>query len=434
MKLSLNWQQQGQWLAALLVFPVVWLDTLYGVFSYLGLEALRISMLYRTILLIAGILVAFTHRGPFAWLLKILLLWWSLTLVMLTYPYGDVTFVTELTLATRWLYPFSVLLVTLALLEKFGDQSALLIRGIAYYGWVFGCFMLFSFVTGLGIQSYGDIAFGIKSFYVGGNDIGLTALMSLSMLFVLLYQRVSLWGLIKITLCLIGLMLLGTKAGALGGIALTMAFAGILLIFKPAHSVLQLSAKTFSALVIAAAVGIAGYYVQQNIDEFEYQVTQVNQLLEGESPRERLIQSGADHLEDYPDRGQWFGAGSEFYQGAGREYYLTHNNNSGYSTFKSIEQEWMDLRGGFGVPFAALIFLTHIFFIVAAIWLWFRRPTVEHFGIVAALLIYFVHGYFAGHAFVSGQPSGVAGVLYGLIVYRIQREFMNPQPKTINES
>ncbi|MDN7136810.1 O-antigen ligase family protein [Pseudidiomarina sp. 1ASP75-14] len=409
MKLQLSAEQFGKLALVLLVYPVIWLDTLYGMFSFLGLDALRVSLLYRTAVLLLGLIIVYTRSGILSWLVQLMILAWAAILVINSYPVGDIRFIAEFTQLTRWLYPFTVVILTLAALERYGAHDQLLLRGVAYYGWVFGVFMLFSYVTGLGIPSYEAGVFGIKSFYVGGNDIGLAALISLSIMFVLLHQEFTWWRLSKIVLCCAGLLLLGTKAGWAGAVLLVVIFT---FLFRRARWII---------LPLLVVAGIAGAnWLQTNHESLAYQLTQVQALLKGANPRERLIQAAEGQLEHYPDKAQLTGGSYSFYTGSGRDYYVTHNNTTGTETYKAIEQEWYDLRGGYGVPFAVYVFLSHLLLLVLTAALMVRRPTVEHLGLLIASGLYIGHGIFAGHAFVSGQPSGLIAVLYAVVIYRLE--------------
>ncbi|MGQ4276493.1 hypothetical protein ACQ5ES_05550 [Pseudidiomarina sp. E22-M8] len=409
MKLQLSSDQVGKILLILLVYPVIWLDTLYGVFSFLGLDALRVSLLYRTAVLLLGLIIVYTRSGVLSWLIQLMILSWSVILVINSYPVGDIQFIAEFTQLTRWLYPFTVVILTLATLERYGAHDQLLLRGIAYYGWVFGAFMLFSFATGLGIPSYDEGVYGIKSFYVGGNDIGLAALISLATMLVLLHQRFTWWRLTKILLCCAGLVLLGTKAGWVGTLLLV---GGFTLLFRRARWVVL-------PLLLVGGIWSASW-IQTNQETLAYQVAQVQALVKGANPRERLIQAAEGQLEHYPDKAELTGGSYSFYAGSGRDYYVTHNNTTGVETFKAIEQEWYDLRGGYGVPFAVYVFLCHLLLLVLTAALLIRRPSVEHVGFFIASCLYIGHGIFAGHAFVSGQPSGLIAILYAVVIYRLE--------------
>ncbi|RUO46645.1 hypothetical protein CWE21_10850 [Pseudidiomarina aquimaris] len=420
MKLTSTEHKLGLVLFALLVYPVIWLDTIYGLFSYLGLGGLRISLAYRLVLIMIGLYLVFTRENYVTIMVRIMVLAWACFAAWSTFPTGNFNLVSEITLFSRWLFPFAVLVITLKLFERFGDETRLLLMGIAYYGLVFGSFMLFSFATGLGIQSYGDHAFGIKSFYVGGNDIGLAALISLCFIYYFLYQHVTLSGIIKAALCIAGLILLGTKAGWGGSAALTLLFVFLIVVFKVANTVFKKVSKYLLMTVIITGVIAAYQYTNKNIDEFRYQLTQVNQIIEGASPRQRLINAADRSLARFDEEVIWTGGGVKFYEMVGREYYLEQNNIDEFLTYKNIEQEWYDLFGGYGIIFALLVSIMHLFFVLMSLLLYVRAPSSLHLFLTTSVVVFFAHGMFAGHAFVSGQPGGLIGVVYAILCLRLR--------------
>lgn len=419
MQLKLSTAQLGSLLAILLIYPVIWLDTAYGVFSYLGLEALRVSLLYRMVILLCGLYLAYTTSGPISWLIKLFVLVWALLLLLSSYPDGNLAVTKDINHLSRRIYPFTVMITVLFLFQHFGDRSRLLIKGMAHYAVVFAVVMIFSFATGLGYESYGDHAFGIKSFFVAGNDIGLAALLGLTLLFSQLYYHMSLWNLVRIAATFLALMLLGTKAAWAASVAIAGAFTLVIFVFLRASSSYQRFLKWSVMTIILGSSGAVATYVYTNFETFEYQFAQAEQLLEGTSPRQRLIEAYKRNEVTYDASFDLHGGGAAFYEGLGREYYLVDNNKGSFDAFREVEQEWYDLAGGYGVPYAVFVFALHGVFIFFTLLLCFRVPTVEHFALALGVLVYVGHGVFAGHAFVSGQPSHLVGVIYAIAIYRL---------------
>lgn len=429
MQLALSKSQLGALLAVLLIYPVIWLDAVYGVFSYLGLEFLRVSLLYRMLILLAGLYLAYTTSGPIGWLIKGLVLAWALLLLISSFPDGNLAITKDINHLSRRIYPFTVMLTVLYVFHHFGDQSRLLLKGMGHYAVVFALVMLFSFFTGLGYESYGDHAFGIKSFFVAGNDIGLAALLGFAILFSQLYYNISIWNLCRIVITLIALMLLGTKAGWAASALIAGAFTIVILLFLRSASGYQRFLKwSVMSLILTASSGIAAY-VYKNFETFEYQFEQAQQLLDGTSPRQRLIEAYKRNETSYDASLELVGDGAVFYEGLGREYYLVDNNRGSFEVFREVEQEWYDLTGGYGVPYAVFVFAFHGLFIFFTLLLLFRLPTVEHFALALGVLVYLGHGVFAGHAFVSGQPSHLVGIIYAVAFYRLQQHWQEQRPK-----
>ncbi|WP_258239993.1 O-antigen ligase family protein [Pseudidiomarina homiensis] len=419
MNVILSKSQLGWLLSVALVFPIIWLDTMYGVLSYVGLDFLRISLLYRTLLLLIGFYLAYTLTGPIPWVIKSFMLFWSLMLLISTYPDGEILFTRDVNHMMRRIYPFCVLLICLSLLQKFGDKTELFLKGIAHFGLIFSIAMIFSLVTGIGNQSYGDYAFGVQSFYIGGNDVGLAALLSLCVLFANLYKKINFRNLISVGACILSVMLLGTKAGWAAGALITASFTFVIALFLRPKSKKQKFLKVGIIISVVSSISVASVYVTNNFDSFKFQFERASEILEGENPRARLVESANRHYDTYPQQIYLKGDGASFFEGVGREYYVIDNNKGSFDVYREIEQEWQDAVGHYGVPYATFLFSTHCFLILLTVILFFKWPTVDHFAFCLALFIYLGHGIMAGHAFVSGQPSHLVAVIYAITLYRL---------------
>lgn len=419
MKVALSKSQVGWWLSIALVFPIIWLDTIYGILSFVGLDFLRISLLYRTLLLLIGLYLVYTLNGPIPWLVKLFMLFWSMMLLVSTYPDGEILLARDINHMMRRIYPFCVLLISLWVLQKFGDRTELFLKGIAHFGVIFSVAMIFSLVTGIGNQSYGDYAFGVQSFYIGGNDVGLAALLSLCILFANLYKNISFRNLISVGVCVLGVMLLGTKAGWAAGALITASFTIVIALFLSPKTKKQRFLKLGILVCVISGVSVASIYVSKNFDSFKFQFERASEILEGENPRARLVASAERHYDMYPENIYLTGDGASFFKGVGREYYMIYNNKGSLDVYREIEQEWQDAVGHYGVPYATFLFGSHCFLILLTVILFFKWPTIDHFAFCLALFIYLGHGVMAGHAFVSGQPSHLVAVIYAITLYRL---------------
>ncbi|PTB87138.1 hypothetical protein C9928_06695 [Pseudidiomarina aestuarii] len=404
-----------------ITYAAVWIDTAYGILSFLGLGALKISMLYRLVLTATLLVLMFVYQSFLAWYMKLMMLFWALLLWALTWPVGDVELVNQINHILRLLFPFGMAIITFELLRVNHSLQSLTLKGIGHYGWVVGCFLILSAVTGLGLESYGDHAFGIKSFYIAGNDTGLATLIALCCLFCVLYYQPSLTTFMAILLCIAGLILMGTKAGWAGTFVIVMVYLTIFLLFKKSHGAVGLSLKSIAVVGVFSGLTIASILLVQNYDRVRFQVEQFQALAEGENPRAELIQSAERHLMDYPGRLALVGNADRFDAGVGERYYVTFNNIKGTNTNKLVEQDWYDLRGHYGTPFALYVTLGHLAFLLLAVKLFLRKPSVFNMTLAFSLFMFMGHGMLAGHAFFSGQAGGLAGIVYGILLIRMRR-------------
>ncbi|WP_169930374.1 O-antigen ligase family protein [Pseudidiomarina aestuarii] len=419
--IQLTRQQLAFIAIVLLTYAAVWVDTLFGIFSFLGLGALKVSLLYRLTITVIILVMMFVYQNILSWYMKFMLLGWAFLLWVLTWPAGDLELVTQVNHILRLLYPFGLGLLTYKLLSTFPQFSQRTLAGIGHYGWVVGVFVVFSAFTGLGLESYGEHAFGIKSFYFAGNDTGLAALLALCCLFCVLYYQPSPLRFGAILFCLSGLILMGTKAGWAGALLVSFSYLIVFLFFKKTQGSVGVMLKGATVIGMVAVVAFAASIIVPNYDRISYQIEQFQALAAGQNPRAELIQAADRHFTDYPDQLALIGNGDRFDAGVGERYFVTFNNTLGTTTNKLVEQDWYDLRGHYGMPFALFVTLGHVAFLLLAGWQWITRPRVISFTLLLALSLFMGHAMLAGHAFLSGQSGGLAGVLYGLLLARTRR-------------
>ncbi len=413
----------------ILAFLPIWIDTGYGILSYFGLGTLKISMLYRLIITSLIFLIVMLNNSLLSFYIKVLLISWALLIALISLPVGDLSLVNQINHILRLIYPFGIALIALITLQNFDTQgrslSEAFISGAGHYGWVFGVFLIISFITGMGLESYGDHAFGIKSFYIAGNDTGLAALIALTVLFSSFYYKTDALNALKILSCLAGLVLLGTKAGWGGAVIMLSIFTLVFVFVKKSKGILGGITKTAFIGVISGLVISASILITENFDQVKFQLTQIQKLLEGKSPRQALTDAADQHFLNYPDKAAFVGAGDRFNIGVGEGYYLYFNNIHELDTSKLVEHDWYDTRGHYGVPFALLVALGHLFFLILAFVSFIKKPSVFYLSICVAISIYLGHALLAGHAFYSMQPSGVLGILYGVLIYNERFTFRN---------
>ena len=400
----------------ILAFLPVWVDTFYGVVSYLGFEALKVSLLYRLALLAAGLYLVLSSRHWLSYAVFALVLFWSLIFWYNSTTTGEAPLVQGVTHVTRLIFPFCMALLVLCVVASSTRLRDLLLRGLAHYGWVFGVFVIFSFITGIGLLSYGDHAFGVKSFYVAGNDIGLTALMSLIVQFAMLYRQFNWPRLGGIVLTLIGLLLLGTKTSWAGSVLVVGFFLVAFLFFKPVHGKKGLSAKvvvfSFGAVIAAGTV----QFIHTNYEQLQFQLNQFAQIAAGKSPRAELVRVTDDVFSGAEDKAVYSGLGQRFYRGVSEGYYQTYQKSDPTTVEKYVEADWHDLRGAYGIPFATFVFLLHWALLGILLWRWLLSPDILLSAYLVILTLFNAHAFLAGHAYMSSQVGGFVGMIYGLLL------------------
>ena len=416
-----------KWTLVYILVLSVFLDIAFGALTYFGVGGIPVSLLYRVTILAAFMVVLFRFTDFESWYIKAVIALWLICLSFWIASYGGVPLVLEVNQFLRALFIMCIALLSYNALchahRANTDVSDWIAKGIIFYACVAACSIIFSFMTGIGRPTYGPWAFGHKSFFTGGNDIGLAMLVGLVMAWCRLWRKETMTNVGLIVLITAGISLIGSRAAWGGVLGITITFALGYLMVKKATNRFTYAIKVAILVVVIGGGGFATKVVYDNLDAVAFTFARVTDLLDGVSPRAHLQKVGYEVLEDRSTAHDVFGQGSKFYFEI-KERFSYHNRSfssdgrDGQLTHKAIEQDPFDLYGTYGLILGGMFIMYNFFY-----WLWSCRlflahRNIEFFGISFALTIYVFHGSFAGHAFITPQVATVVGCLLGLIRYR----------------
>ena len=430
MQASINSVRYGlspKWTFIYILVFSVFLDIAFGALTYFGIGGIPVSLMYRVTILAAFMVVLFRYNDFESWYVKSIIILWLCCLCFWIASYGSIPLVLEVNQFLRALFSMCIALLSYNALVKAHQAninvSDWVAKGIIFYSCIASVSLLFSFVTGVGRLTYGPWAFGYKSFFTGGNDIGLAMLVGLVMAWCRLWKKDSMANVGIIMLITAAISLIGSRAAWGGVIGITMTFALAYLFIKTSNSRFTYFIKVVLTVFVIGGGTVATKLVYDNLDALAYSATRITELLDGVSPRAHLERVGHQVLEERDTVHDVFGQGTKFYYEI-KEKFSYHNRsfNSGGRAkqlgYKAVEQDPFDLYGTYGFILGGMFIAYHFFY-----WLWSCRlflahRNIEFFGISLALTIYVFHGTFAGHAFITPQVATVVGCLMGLLRYR----------------
>jgi hypothetical protein len=402
------------------------MDIGFGVLEYYGMGVIPLSLMFRVSIMAAFVVVMFKQNDLQAWYIKSIMVIWLCCLCFWMVDQGSIPLFDNVNLFLRTLYPMSIsLLIGHALWRAYDrgdDVRELIFTGIIYYGLVASLSILFSFVTGIGRLTYGEWAFGIKSFFVGGNDIGIALLVALIFSWVRFLKNGGwLSGITTIAITL-SVSLIGSRAGWGGVVGITFTFAVVYVLFKRADSYRTYLIKV---LIVGSVVGTGVFVtklVYDNFDTLSYHIEKVTELMEGVSPREKLERAGQAVLDRRGTIDNILGQGATYFYNVYDEFTLKNRTPKDprprQLRSKQVEQDVMDLYGMFGIILTSLVLLYHLFFWLLACRLFYHYRNVLYFGCLMSVTLYIFHGIMAGHAIASPQVSTLIGSVYGFLLFQ----------------
>ncbi|MFT4680395.1 MAG: hypothetical protein ACI9FU_000734 [Granulosicoccus sp.] len=409
-------------LASILFLPV-FVDLINGILIYKTNSSLSFGVLYRGGLF--AFLLAFLFLIKEKWLtlygvilvglfLVGLIVWTATGLVKPSYDFSVII---------KVLFPTVILAFLFFINERIHVTADQLINMFLGFCFVASVAVVFSLITGIGINTYGNdevsYSYGTKSLFKAQNDLGITLLVGYTFAFYKLFKSFRLRNLILATLIIVALVALSTRAGIIGAFAVTVGFS-IAFFFSPTTD-LRL---TIPLRLILMGVGlllmvILLYQFIQLISEYNYLIKKFEALAK-EHPREKLQSAGMVVLEKRPWINQLFGEGAYgFGKGVAKmPAGLRKINLNG----KMIEIDYIDLFGNYGLLFTLVFYTVPLVAFGKSVLNFFQSRTLQQLAIVLAFTVLLGHSFLAGHVFMTPMVAGPLALILFLSFANPERE------------
>jgi hypothetical protein len=397
----------------ILVVPV-FVDFFNGLIFFVSGAEVSVGALYRVALLGCTLPFIFLVKNKF---IKVwvggMFFFFCVSFVIWNYYADFIELKTELEYLSRIMLPYFLLAYFVYLQENYLMKFDDIVKWLNLFGFIVGCFLVFSFVTGYGIKTYDDNSYGVKSFFIAVNDVGLCLLLCFAACMYRMLANFTLFKAIQSATCFIGLLVTGSRAGTAGA-AVVMIFFLIVPIFYGKGNMNM--SKTFKVAMLSimmvgavAIIKVAYDYIQ----EYPYMLEKFESMGE-ESARAHLEKAAQERIDDRPLILKIFGEGTFAFH-----KYVEIGNTGGktYAKGKWVEQDIMDMVGSYGwvvggmmlgFPAAALVFLGIKFFTNG------RRFRDMAMGVILGIFV--LHSASAGHAINSPTVSTAIVVGYFFVV------------------
>ncbi len=401
------------WLAFFFFTAPIIIDFFNGLFIVLDIQV-PLSAFYRILLLIVSLFFIKYFDIKILFLIFIFLLLFIASNLVWLFHSDNYNLFREIQQFIRIVFPY-FLVGALYYLNQYID-SIKMFKFLIYFGLIASLLIIFSYFTGIGIDSYGNYAFGVKSFFNAGNDISLSLLLILIVSLYVFTTSSKNRYLLYSFFILGALFLLGTRSGLIGGSMIFLTFIFLILFYKEnikLHGIKKYVIIFFSFLFLMLVI----IKIVALLSEYNYMIERYTDLLEI-SPRVKSITIAYKRFENYDMTTMLMGESSYSFSTFVANNFQT---TKVYLNGKFIEQDILDMYGSYGIVLGGLFLSVPFLLWIRAIYLSVRYGTLFATTLLMCMTIFLLHSFFAGHAINSPTVATVISIIYYYILeYNVQ--------------
>jgi len=312
--------------------------------------------------------------------------------------------VRELTFFFKATYLFSIVEI-IKRAGKYIDQRVNISNIIYRYAQLVSIAILFSLITGIGLETYGDWVFGTSSFFVSQNDIGIT---QLAVFTYLLFNKKNIgvkW--VWLGLIFISLIALGTTAGMLGGILVILIYIFTKIFAARILSMTNLLLRIMSVGFLASISLLSTFLLFNYIKQSPYYLNKYEGIFT-EGVRSRLTKAGDLYFDSRGSLKNIIGEGfSSFTYNFGIHSSEIKQSKKFYQDWLLVETDPYDFYGSYGLVLSLILLVYYIFYLLLAGINYYNKRDSYTFSLLLIIMMIMAHGIVAGHVFYSPTVLGV---------------------------
>lgn len=399
----------------MIAFPVV-IDLLNGFITFfMGLD-FSIGVLYRGLIFLCALPVFILQR-EMLWkiYLSVITGLWMLSAIIWAGS-GMFQLSKELMLFIKMIYPFIILPMLFYIVKKYSIDIEYVISCSVTYCAIAGASIIFSLVTGLGIEfSASKYSFGAKSFFVAQNDIGLSMLIGYTLSLYLFFRRFSFRYFFSTLLIMAGLISLSTRTGIMGALGVFVFLMFAIMFYGKRSVKIGYFMKVFIFSFFAIGVAIATVKIIQLVSEYEYMLTKF-QALTYEHPRQNLTQAAYNRIEGRHWIYNVFGEGmTHFKLEVGNRLIGAYDVSV---EGQPVEVDYLDLMGNYGLIMTLIILMFPLLLFFKIFFKFMLNRDFRDLIFLICISLFLVHSTLAGHAIISPLVATNMVVVYLFILHR----------------
>lgn len=403
----------------------IFVDLGNGIIQMVVGSNLSIGVLYRGVFLICLLPFLYNRNSVLKYFLTSIVFLFVINNVYWLFSQKHYSLMFEVTSISKVLYLYIITHFYCVFFNKI--QLDRLINYTIYFGSIAGGAIVFSFFTGISIKTYGDYAFGVKSFFQAQNDVSLSLLIILAFSIYLLLLKKSFFYLIVSVVITSGCVFLGTRTGIAGSILIWILLIGRAVIVNNKDLRLSKLLRFILFFVGTVVVVVAIFYLIELILNSNYLLRKFSlEIFTGSGPRGFLVESGIKTIKS----GSFF----DLIFGLGKYGFYKENHYIGwlnYGEMLAVEVDYLDMVGSYGIILGVLILIFPIIVLLLGIHNFFKYKLLFDFTLLVSMVVYVGHSFFAGHAIASPLVSTIISVVILLILKRGSIKFVDNEYITI---
>lgn len=351
----------------LLPFSIL-VDCINGYTQFVLNIHLPIGIIYRSSLLVLLSPCVFAGKTTYIdnWIRCIVILFCFSMPIWISFYRAEL--MQELDSFLKILYP----MIIISYFNRYGKYfpKSLLINTVSNYGFIISLLLIFSYTTGITINSYGeDYGFGVKFFFTAGNDLALTMVLSLIFNGIACYYNGTIFSIIRLFCVYTGCFLIGSRVGMFGSSMLICYFGFYYFLINKKNTARGKLGKLFICIAVTILFIWKGLPLVSEIYSSFDSYTLNRLTIEGISnAREGLTDAAKLQIRNFDACGIFVGEGNSVL------YKNIANHVGSSSAFRSVEADLYDCIGSYGFILGGLIMLFYFIFIVRSgnAFLWIR--------------------------------------------------------------
>ncbi len=321
----------------------------------------------------------------------------------------------------RILLPHFLLCFFLYVNSKYKLDIVQLMRWQAIFAFLGSLAIIFSFFTGIGTETYDDReSYGMSSFFIAHNDMGLAMLLSFPMCFYVFLREVNLKWFVMTFSIFAALMMMATRTALMGATGVLLLYLGCMLVYNVREVKIKVQWRVLMLFFTVVIVGIGAYAYALYILQYPYLIRKFVLLFE-EGPRSILMEAATHRLSQRALPLSLFGEGAISFSQSIADFFLP--DMSGKDAVKAVEQDLMDMWGVYGWILGSLILLWPLALCFKQAWTFLINNSLMNLTFLVVIVLFTFHSYTAGHALGSTIVSTSILLPYFYILKR--KDFMN---------